>query len=596
MSGVLLPLFSMRGEIDHGIGDTASVMEWIDWAYDHGVGFLQLLPVNALGRDAVPSPYSAISSVALEPVYLTIHPDWVPGLKKEVKESPLDMKAILEPYSPDLVDYPLVRAWKAGVLRRAFSQFSSELIYKKERDEFSAWVEEQDNWLSDFVDFKVAAHLYGSDIWWQWPEQEVEAIRALAQEHLNARVFEEWLQWLCAKQWQRVREHSDKRKIKLMGDIPIGLSMASSDVFFERDIFDISWSGGAPAEGDFASDPFTAKWGQNWGIPLYRWEVMQKKDNFAWWRRRVRHALRIFQMYRIDHILGFYRIYAFPWKPTENAEFLDLNYEQAAEKTGGRLPQFQPRADWSHEDKNANLQDGDKYLRVLLEEGGPQVEVVGEDLGCVPDYVRPHMRMLHIAGFKIPHWEILENGEILKGEDYNECSFATYATHDFPPIAVTWDEIYARVVLGREAELENERDAFDESLSFEQREERKRARAEDLEQMYNASRSLGWFADYCHLPRASAEVPWGPMCKTAMFLALFSSNSSLVALMYTDLFDLPVRLNTPGTAGGTNWRPRTPFTVKEAYKLLPSTWLKRLIIQTERTDTIRIAPTELGRF
>lgn len=588
-SGLLIPLFSMKREHDHGIGDTAALIEWIDWAFDHGVGFLQLLPVNALGSDPDPSPYSAISSVALEPVYLTLEPDWVPGIKTPIVDTPLEHQPLLSPNSPDLVDYPLVRSWKLGKLKKAFSRFSSEIEFTEQRKEFSQWVEAQDNWLADFVDYKVAAQHFGTDIWWQWEEQDIETIRALAAKKMDKRVFEEWLQWLCAEQWERVRAHADSRKIKLMGDIPIGLSMASSDVFFERDIFDIEWSGGAPAEGDFADDPFTAKWGQNWGIPLYKWDVMARKDNFAWWRRRIRHAIRIFQMYRIDHILGFYRIFAFPWKPTENNEFLPLNYEEAAAKTGGRLPQFLPRPDWSNEDKQANLHNGDKYLRILLEEG-IGVDVVGEDLGCVPDYVRPHMRMLNIPGFKIPHWEIMENGEILKGENYHECSFATYATHDFPPIAVTWDEIYQRVEEGRVAEQENIADENNPALSYEERQHRKSTRQGKIETMANSLHSLYWFADYCNFPRTSAEVPWNAMCKTALFHALFSSNSRFVALMYTDLFDIRMRLNTPGTIGGLNWRPRTPFTAPEAYALMPSLWIKRLILQTSRTGTIMMAP------
>ncbi len=585
--GLLIPVFSMRRERDHGIGDTAALMEWIDWAADQGVGFLQLLPINALGSDPDPSPYSSISSVALEPLYLTLEPEWLPGIKEPIPDSPLDMQPLSSPYSNDLVDYPLVRGWKLKKLKQAFSCFSSELEYERDRKEFHQWTEEQGAWLGDFVDYKVAAGLFGTDIWWKWPEQEPEKVRALAGERKDARIFEEWLQWLCEKQWLRVRKYAEERRIKLMGDIAIGVSMASSDVFFERDIFDLTWCGGAPAEGDFAEDPFTAKWGQNWGIPLYKWQVMEKKDNFAWWRRRVQHATRIFQMYRIDHILGFYRIYAFPWKPEENPVFLPLSQEEAAAKTGGLLPRFMPRADWSNEDKLANLNDGDKYLRILLEAGNG-ADVVGEDLGCVPDYVRPDMRLLNIPGFKIPHWEILENGEILRGEDYNECSFATYATHDFPPISVTWNEIYARVELGRQAQEENELDARNPELSQEERWKREQERRGAIEGMYNALRSLGWFADYCKVPRSSTEVPWNPMSKTAMFLALFSSNARFVALMYTDLFDLSIRLNTPGTVGGTNWRPRTPFTASDAARMMQSAWIRRLVIQTKRCTTIRL--------
>lgn len=576
----------MRRERDHGIGDTAALLEWIDWAFDHCVGFLQLLPVNALGNDSEPSPYSSISSVALEPLYLTLDPEWIPGMVE---------KAPGVDGAEAVVDYAGVRERKMEVLKKAFGRFSSEAGYENDRKVFHVWVAEQDNWLEDFVDFNVVARLFGTDIWWKWPEQDTSKVRAMASEHEDLREFERWLQWLCDVQWMRVRKHADERGVKLMGDIPIGLSMASADVFFERDIFDITWSGGAPAEGDFAEDPFTAKWGQNWGIPLFKWDVMEKKDNFAWWRRRVKRTTRIFQMYRIDHILGFYRIYAFPWKPTENAEFLPLSFEEAAARTGGLLPQFKPRPDWSAEDREANLNDGDKYLRILLETC-PNVEVIGEDLGCVPEYVRPDLRKLNIAGFKIPHWEIQDNGEITMGAQYNECSFATYATHDFPPISVTWNEIYEHVLPGRAAEALNEREAREGKLNQGQLWHHRQERQPVIDRMHNALRSLYWFADYCKVPRTSAEVPWNPMCKTALFYALFDCNSRYVALMYTDLFDLTDRINSPGTLGGTNWRTRTPFTVKEAYDMMQSTWIRRLNIQTERNTAMMIPPLKEMRF
>src|SRR5690606_38152820 len=102
----------------------------------------------------------------------------------------------------------------------------------------------------------------------------------------------------------------------------------SADVFSEPDIFDLEWSGGAPPERVFAADPFTVKWGQNWGVPLYKWDVMAG-DGFAWWRERVRTVREVFHLFRVDHILGFYRIYSFPWRPQRNEEFLPLEPEEA---------------------------------------------------------------------------------------------------------------------------------------------------------------------------------------------------------------------------------------------------------------------------
>src|SRR5947199_5697208 len=118
-----------------------------------------------------------------------------------------------------------------------------------------------------------------------------------------------------------MKSYAEAHGVALMGDIPFGVSYYSADVFARPDEFMLEWSGGAPPEPYFKDDAFTQKWGQNWGIPLYRWDQM-RADNFAWWRQRVRGLRHLFHVFRIDHVLGFYRIHSFPWRPEENIRFL----------------------------------------------------------------------------------------------------------------------------------------------------------------------------------------------------------------------------------------------------------------------------------
>lgn len=561
MTGVLLPLFSLRRKNDHGIGDLAALKEWIDWAADHGVGFLQLLPVNALGEGEAPSPYSAVSSVALEPMYLALEPEWVPGLPELAQPSEIGMDALHPASDPALVDYARVRAWKAVMLKRAWDVFRDGEAFEGRRRDFQDWVLLQDAWLDDFACFRVMSRLFGSCEWWKWPEQDPDRVRLMSEEYGDAMLYEKWLQWLAFMQWDDVRRYADSRGVALMGDIPIGVAMASADVFFERRNFDVSWSGGAPAEGDFADDPFTAKWGQNWGIPLYRWEEMAE-DGFAWWKRRIRMTTRIFRMYRVDHILGFYRIYAFPWIPEENPVYLALTPDEAAARCGGRRPGFQPRPDWTEEDRKLNLAQGDRLLRVLLE-ADPSAAVIGEDLGCVPDYVRPDLQLLRIAGFKIPHWEIREDGHIVMGDAYHPCSFAVYATHDFPPIVDTWNECWEKVKAFRDAEAAQPGPGKEELDAL-------KAGYED------GRRVLMWFAEFCGMNEETAMAAWNPQIKNAMFDALLACRSRYVAMMWTELFDDGRRLNIPGTVGGINWRPRMGFTAEEAAGMEQSRWLAGL--------------------
>ncbi|MBR5523573.1 MAG: 4-alpha-glucanotransferase [Akkermansia sp.] len=560
-TGVLMPLFSLRRESDGGIGDLTALEQWIDWAANHGVGFLQLLPVNALGEDDAPSPYSAISSVALEPLYLSL--ERVPGMPLPLPPYQEDLPPLQIPGGRDLVDYARVRTYKRYWLEQAWSRFASEPTLENERAEFDAWVQQVGRWLDDYASFRVLSIAFGSTAWWQWPVQDADFARRIACESEQARQqkrYQQWLQWLCAREWALVRAHADARGVMLMGDVPIGISVASSDVFFERRLFDMNWSGGAPAEGNFAEDPFTAKWGQNWGIPLYRWDVMED-DGFAWWNRRIRKLAEIFGMYRIDHVLGFYRIYAFPWMPERNPEFLNLTPDEAAARCGGRRPGFRPRPDWESADRRANLMQGDRLLSRLLQ-AAPGLRVVGEDLGCVPDYVRPDLSRLRIAGFKIPHWEIDEHQRIIKGSTYNPCSFATYATHDFPPLCNDWNEWYGYVHAAREAMQDVTKNG----------EELRSA----IRSGKDCERVLAWLGDYADLPRDEAVQPWNPHLKDAVYKALFSCRSIYAALMWTELFDVPVRLNTPGTEGGCNWRPRMPFTAEQAAALPQSEWIRVL--------------------
>src|SRR5690606_29637252 len=129
----------------------------------------------------------------------------------------------------------------------------------------------------------------------------------------------------------------------------------------------------------------------------------------------------------------FYRIYGFPWRPEENADYLDLTAEQARDRAEGQTPGFQPRPDDTSENKALNRDEGEEYLRAVVEEAGAG-RVIGEDLGEVPEYVRPNLTRLGIAGYKIPAWEKQENGELIAGQNYERLSLATYGTHDHEPL------------------------------------------------------------------------------------------------------------------------------------------------------------------
>ncbi len=552
LAGLLAPLFALRGENDLGIGDIGALREFVDWSADLGFGVVQLLPINETGNDN--SPYNAISSVALDPTTIEIarlH-DLTPEDFTEITQG-LDLEKLRE--GP--VAYPLVKGLKQALLRRAFENFSRGSWKRNDSRarKFRAFQQANEAWLSPYALFRVLMEDNGgSERWDTWPDDrqtapaarlwlEKQPAKERRRVELEMRFFT-YVQWVAWTQWEALKHHAESRGVALMGDVPFGVSYYSADVFGEPDLFDHRWSGGAPPEPLFKDDAFTCKWGQNWGVPLYRWPKM-REENFAWWRRRVRMVRDVFHLFRIDHVLGFYRIYSFPWRPQRNAEFLPLTEAEAMEKTGGDLPHFHEHDDETPAGKKANRLQGEEFLRVLLEETG-DYRLVGEDLGTVPDYVRPSLHSLKIPGFRIPFWEGQPDKSLLAGAEYDRLSVATFATHDHEPLRATWEHWMAVIeeALHRPQELAAERDHT----------------------WWEVRRFAGW---------AGFEVPRITPFEEVhdQFLAaLFRSNSWLAICMITDLFGTTQRFNIPGAVSESNWSQRLGSANGKTMPFWPSGW------------------------
>lgn len=546
-AGLLFPLFAMSRRGDHGIGDLQALCEWIAWADAQQLAFLQLLPINALGSDF--SPYSALSSVALEPVYACLDKDWMFGLIETPNAAVKD---------PKRVDYRQVRSFKMQWLKQAY-QNAKQPQHRQLWQQFGEWFAQQGEWLDQYCCYLILAHHYNSELWWQWPQQQPEMCSRWARQQSQEYQFHAWTQWLLDRQWQRAADFARKHQVELMGDIPIGVAYASADVFFNRHLFRTQWSGGAPAEGHFCQDPFTAKWGQNWGVPLYDWEA-QSAQNFAWWRQRVAGLERYFSLLRVDHILGFYRFYAFPWKPWQNSLYIELDLAQAAALNEGRLPGFVERDDSSVENRILNLKQGDYLLNSIFKHS--RLKIIAEDLGCTPEYVAPHLKLLGMAGFIIPHWNCNMMDRAISGSMYQNLSVATYATHDHPPLSLQW--------------LYNLQDIANAGS-------RQKEAAERQLRLLGEFSAVNIRANNKALHGSTAQPyrQWDAELKHAMFNALFECNSDYVVLMYNDLFDIPQCINIPGTVSQLNWSLRYPATAAEAPQE-QGQWLRGLIENSAR--------------
>jgi 4-alpha-glucanotransferase len=533
IAGILVPLFALRGEDDLGIGDLGALREFIDWAAEIGFKLVQLLPINETGADN--SPYNAISALAIEPTTLHLGPNSPEDLTREdfdAAVADVDVSKLRR----GGVKYRQVKKLKRRLLEKAFANFSARAIEDR-RAGFRKFCEEEATWLRDYALFRVLMEENGdSPAWNRWPVQHQSIQRARTWLHdlpqgqqaaiKDRQNFFCYVQWIAHQQWCAIKSYAEGCDVALMGDIPFGVSYHSADVFARPDEFVLDWAGGAPPEPYFKEDEFTQKWGQNWGIPLYHWDRM-RSNNFEWWRERVRAVRRAFHLFRIDHVLGFYRIYAFPWRPRKNKEFLSLDWQQMLEQTGGRAPHFVPRDDDTAENCEANKRDGEEYLRVALEEAGA-TRVIGEDLGAVPNYVRPNLRSLAIAGFVIPQWEV-RDGQVTPGDKYERLSVATYATHDHKPIRALWEEAFERPT------ATSEQSRFD----------------------------LVKIALFAGLDPNLDKIDFEKDFYPAIMEALFKSNAWIAILMITDLLARTYRFNVPGTTGSSNWTRRIQRTVAQ---------------------------------
>jgi len=537
IAGVLVPLFALRREDDLGIGDLGALRQFIDWIAEIGFTLVQLLPINETGADN--SPYNAISAIAIEPTTIRLTPNSPPDLTREDVETSL-RETDLPSLRRGRIKYRQVKQLKQRILDKAFANFSAHAGEKRQL-EFQRFCEQESSWLRDYTLFRILVEENnGSAAWDQWPQdhQTIERartwLRDLPREKqaalMRRRDFFCYVQWIAHQQWRDIKAYAEQRGVALMGDIPFGISYYSADVFSRPNEFVLEWFGGAPPEPHFKDDAFTQKWGQNWGIPLYSWSAM-RANNFEWWRERVRAVRRIFHVFRIDHVQGFYRIYAFPWRPQKNKEFLPLDQHQMLQRTKRRAPHFIPRNDDTPENREANKREGEEYLRVVLEEAGA-ARVIGEDLGVVPDYVRPNLRSLGIAGFKIPQWEI-RDGMIIPGDLYDRLSVATYATHDHDPICALWEQTreHPNSDSGQQA-----RATLEKITLF--------AR---LRQGYSGQAGFNSKID-----QLDFEKDFYP----AIMAALFKCDSWIAIVMITDLLVRAYRFNVPGTKANLNWTRR----------------------------------------
>ena len=442
MKGVAVPLFSLRTEDDFGIGEFSDLPKLGDWCVANDLKIIQILPVNDTTahydwRDSY--PYNAISAFALHPIYLNLK-------QLGIKEDATFYRMRRKINKMDAVDYPTTLKAKWKYFQIAFEQRWETL---KNSDDFQQFVKENEDWLLDYVQFCAERDGNGTEI------------------HL-------FLQYHCDKQLREAVKALHDKGLLLKGDIPIGVNPKGVDVKSHPELFNLDVQVGAPPD-DFASE------GQNWGFPSYNWEAMAK-DNYAWWQRRLQVMARYFDAYRIDHILGFFRIWEIPktaksgllghFNPSlslsiEEMENQGFKFNKRFHSTKSvdtlfipdpiEKDKYIPRIELQRTYHYRHLKDEQQqaidriyedfyfhrhnefWKQKALEKlpalvNATEMIACGEDLGMIPACVPEVMQQLGIMSLEVQRMPKVFGHQFVQTEDLPENCVYTTGTHDMPTL------------------------------------------------------------------------------------------------------------------------------------------------------------------
>ena len=468
-AGTVIPIFSLRSEGSFGVGDFGDLKKMIEWADKTHQRVIQVLPINDTNithtwQDSY--PYNSISIYALHPQYTDLRQ--LPEIKNEERKTHFEQLR-QELNALPQIDYERVNNAKMEYLRELFAQ---EWATIKKRASYKDFFEQNKEWLVPYAAFCYYRDQYGTADFSQWPkEATVAAIKATNKEVQ----FWYFVQYNLDQQMHAAHEFARDHHVILKGDIPIGISRDGVEAWVEPKYFNLNGQAGAPP------DPFSAD-GQNWGFPTYNWDEMLK-DGCSWWVRRFRKMAQYFDAYRIDHVLGFFRIWEIPVPEKSGlkgqfAPALGLSREEI-EGYGiynhmelflvdhKRADRWHPRIAVQFNEDYEKLNDEEKYnfnrlyndyfyrrnnqfwyqeamkkLPRLTQ--ATRMLCCAEDLGMVPDCVPWVMNELRILSLEIQSMSKDDKVRFGHLSQYPYRSVCTISTHDMPTLRQWWDEDWDR--------------------------------------------------------------------------------------------------------------------------------------------------------
>ncbi len=437
-SGVAVPLFSVYSSQSIGIGEFRDVKYLIRWCKETGMSILQFLPMNDVGNDF--APYNAVSSFALEPMYIAINK------LKNVNLSPFkkEIRKLKKLYKcgSNRINYKIKKE-KLDLLWKIYNRSYINRINK-----FEMYRSDNSYWLRDYALYKVIKEKQSNKKWEDWEciyrTRNKESLREFEKVNLKRIVFFYWLQWQLFEQFKLVRDYAQKKDLLLMGDLPFLVARDSCDVWANQKHFKLNLFTGAPPDMYFAL-------GQRWSMPPYNWNEIEK-DQYIYIRERLKYAENFYDMYRIDHFVGLFRIWTIE---------TDLPDEKA-----GLIGNFDPQQEDSWEEH------GKKIIDIMIQNS--EMLPCAEDLGTVPNCSKKILQEYGIPGMSVQRWAKERNDSytFLNPEKYRINSVATISTHDSSTIVDWWyneagtidEKLFKRLCLEKDVHENDSSEAIKKSL------------------------------------------------------------------------------------------------------------------------------------
>ncbi|MBQ4549098.1 MAG: 4-alpha-glucanotransferase [Bacteroidales bacterium] len=477
-AGVAVPVFSLKSDNSFGVGEFLDLKLLADWCNNVGLKMIQILPINDTRTDGSwdnSYPYKAISTKALHPIYLNL--DKMGQLVDENdREYFKQQKEILN--AKDYVDYPEVMKVKEDYFRKIFLQTWNDI---KEREDYKTFFNDNKDWLVPYASFCSQRDYESTRLQVESQSHKVAESQSLVSE--SAIEFSYFLQYHLDKQLKEAVDYLHEKGVALKGDIPIGIGRDSVEAQTNPELFNLDCQAGAPPDA-FATE------GQNWGFPTYNWEAMAK-DDYQWWRERLTQMSRYFDAYRIDHILGFFRIWEIPIEYSQGtmghfspALPLELGIETQSHKDADSQilrfsdsqilndlflkdkhdsNKFHPRINMHLTEAYQTLDDAQKEalnkiyddffyrrneelwkaealkkLPKIIE--ASDMLVCGEDLGMVPACVPEVMQQLNILSLEVQRMPKKFGATFVNPKENPYLSVDTTSTHDTSTIRGWWEE------------------------------------------------------------------------------------------------------------------------------------------------------------